>query len=606
MYAYHGRTIQVDLSSKTLSNRVFDEAWARRFLGGRGFAARMLLDETVKGVDPFGPENKLLFMTGPLAGTPIGGSSRFMASGKSPLTGIFGESYCGGNFAPALKKAGYDGIVVEGSADTPVALIIDDGRVHIEDAKNLWGKDVLETIDFFQQRYPKSAVAAIGKAGENGVRFANIMTENGTAGRTGLGAVMGSKRLKAIVVRGKRKIAVQNPEKLNRLVKENNRIITKGWGTVLKEIGTGAAMELYSEMGVLPTKNFHLGLFDKVERISAKRMIDTLVVKRKACPYCPIGCRREVQVKDGPFGSVSPRYGGPEYETLAAFGSLCLNDDLDAIASANQLCNAYGMDTISMGVCIAFTMECFEKGGVTEKDVGFPVRWGDPHALIRLVQMTARREGFGDLLADGVRQAAERIGRGSERYAVHVKGLEIPMHEPRGKKGLGISYAAAPRGGNHLEGFHDTFFANKDSCPELGITEALDPFTLAGKPEWVKRAEDFSSFQNSLILCSFTVRTYGPQRNIGLILEMLNAATGWDVSLEEALSMGERNLNLARSFSVREGIARHDDRLPDVFSLPIPEGACKGQSIAAGEMDKALNEYYRCRGWSSAGVPSVS
>ena len=606
MNAYHGKFLRINLSNREVSYRPFDEGWARAFLGGRGFGAKIMLEETEKGVDPLGEKNKLIFMTGPLAGIPVGGSSRFVVVSKSPLTGCFGESYCGGNFAPEIKKAGIDGIIIEGKSEDKVAVVIDGAHVKIQEVPELWGKETLETRRSLLARLGKKfTTVSIGPAGENLVNFANIMSDNGTAGRTGLGAVMGSKNLKIIAVRGDAKVRIAEDARLKELINQNTKIITTGWGEVLKRIGTGATMDVFSEMGILPTKNFNLGLFKNVATIHASRMIETMVVKRKACRYCPIGCRREVEIREGPFSPVIPEYGGPEYETLASFGSLCMNDNLESIAFANQLCNAYGMDTISTGVVVAFTMDCFEKGILSEKDVGFPVRWGDPNAIVRLIQMIARREGLGNLLAEGVKKASEKIGKDTFRFAAHVKGLEIPMHEPRGKKGMAISYAAAPRGANHLEGFHDTFFMSENPAPELGITKPLDPFTLLDKPKLVKKVEDLSSFQNSLILCSFTVRTIGAERNVDLIVNIVKAATGWDFSLDEALEIGARNYDLARVFSVREGISRKDDVLPEIFSYPIPEGNSKGQRILRDEMDEALTAYYACRGWTSDGAPKI-
>ncbi|MGQ9631093.1 MAG: aldehyde ferredoxin oxidoreductase family protein [bacterium] len=610
MLGYSGRILRVNLSAGKVSVDELDEGKARKFLGGRGLGARILFDEVPAGADPLGPENRLIFAMGPLAGTYAPGSGRFAVVGKSPLTGGFGEAYTGGFFAHELKYAGYDGIVVEGKSPKSVYIHIMDDKVEIRDASHIWGREVADverTIrDELGDRDYK--IASIGLAGENLVRFACIINDTDrAAGRTGLGAVMGSKNLKAIAVRGTGGVKVADPEGFRKhAITDIAKIKAHPWlGGSLSELGTSGGVEGLDEMGILPTRNWGAGTFKYANRISGTAMKNTILLGHRACQACPIGCTRVVEVKGGPFGGVRPEYGGPEYETVAALGSLCWNNNLEAIALANQMCNAYGMDTISTGSVIAFAMDCFEGGLLTEKDVGFRLAWGDPQAIVKLVGLIAKREGIGDLLAEGTRKAAQKIGGDAPKLAVEVKGLEMGMHEARGKKGLGISYATAPRGADHMEGFHDPAYTKDNAAPELGIVKGMDRFTLEGKPKAVCAVENYNSFIDSLPICSFMSLPIAGIKNTDEITGMLAAATGWnDLTFEEEIAIGERNYNLARAFTVREGGGRADDRLPWKMSKPLPEGASKDQIISQKDLAEALREYYKIRGWTKDGVPS--
>jgi len=613
MHGYAGRWLRVDLSSGRSWVEPLDEIRARRYLGGRGMAARILVDEVPKGCDPLGPENRLVFAMGPLAGTFAPGSGRFVVAAKSPATDGFGEAYTGGFVAHELKYAGYDGIVVHGTAPEMVYLSIVNDRVGIRPATHLAGRGTLEVEGAIKGELGdcETRIISIGLAGEKRVRYACVMNDTDrAAGRTGLGAVMGAKNLKAIAIRGTGQVTLADPKRFRECaLADLAKIRTHPWlgdnPASAGALGTAGGVEDLSAAGILPTRNWETGTWAYANRISGTAMKNTMLLGHRACEACPVGCTRVVQVSGGPFGGVRPEYGGPEYETVAAFGSLCENRDLEAIALLNQRCNVYGLDTISAGTVIAFAMECFEQGILTEREMGFRLDWGDAPAMVRLLDMIARREGIGDLLAEGTRRAAAAIGRGAPDLAVEVKGLEFGMHEARGKKGLALSYATAPRGADHMEGFHDPSLAVPNAWPELGVTETMDRFTLEGKPRVVRLAEDYSSFINSLPLCSFMSLTVGGIRNTDEISGMLAAATGWtDVTLAEEMAIGERAYNLARAFTVRESGGRADDRLPAKLARRLRDGASREQIISEQNFQPALQEYYRLRGWSETGTPS--
>jgi len=613
MHGYSGQWLRVDLGSGKSWTEPVDDTRARRYVGGRGMGARILLDEVPSGCDPFGPENRLIFAMGPLAGTFAPGSGRFVVVGKSPATDGFGEAYTGGFVAHELKYAGYDGIAVQGAAAELVYLSIVNDRVEIRPAKHLAGRGTLEVEEAIKKELgdPETRIISIGLAGEKRVRYACVMNDTDrAAGRTGLGAVMGAKNVKAVAIRGTGRVTLADPKKFREFALANLAKIRKHpWlgdsPTSAGALGTAGGVEDLASAGILPTRNWETGTWEYADRISGTAMKNTILIGHRACESCPVGCTRVVQVPGGPFGGVRPEYGGPEYETVASFGSLCENRDLEAIALLNQRCNAYGLDTISAGSAIAFAMECFEKGLLTEREIGFPLPWGDAPAMVRLLDMIAKREGVGDLLAEGARRAAAALGRGAPDLSVDVKGLELGMHEARGKKGLALSYATAPRGADHMEGFHDPSLAVPNAWPELGITEAMDRFTLEGKPRVVRLAEDYTSFINTVPLCSFMSLAVGGIRNTEEITGMLAAATGWtDLTLAEEMAIGERAYNLARAFTVRESGGAADDRLPAKLARRLREGASREQIISNQDLRPALQEYYRLRGWSETGTPT--
>jgi aldehyde:ferredoxin oxidoreductase len=615
MYGYAGRLLRVDLSSGKTWAEPLEDATARRYLGGRGLGARILMDEVPAGCDPMGPDNRLVFAMGPLAGTFAPGSGRYVVLAKSPATGGFGEAYTGGFVAHELKYAGYDGIVVQGTAAEKVYLSVTKDRVDIRPAAKLAGLGTLETEQRIKDETGDidTRIVSIGLAGEKGCRFACVMNDTDrAAGRTGLGAVMGAKNLKAIAIRGTGKVQLADPKAFREHALANlARMKRHPWlndspGSA-RTLGTAGGVEDLSNMGILPTRNWETGAWEHANRISGTAMKNSILIGHRACEACPVGCTRVVRVTEGPFGGVRPEYGGPEYETVASMGSLCENTSLEAIALLNQRCNVYGLDTISAGSAIALAMECFEKGLLTKKDIGFPLPWGDAPAMLKLLDMIAKREGIGDLLAEGVQRAAAKIGRGAQDLAVEVKGLELGMHEARGKKGLGISYATAPRGADHMEGFHDPMISAPNAYREIGVTEAMDRFQLEGKARPVRLAEDYTSFINSLPICSFMCLTVAGLRNTAEITGMLAAATGWsDLTLEEEMAIGERAYNLARAFTIRESGGKADDRLPAKLGKSLRDGASKGQVFGKREFAHALSEYYVERGWSKDGTPTAA
>ena len=593
MQSLYGKYLDVDLSSRTIREYAVPEAWQRVHVGGRGVAARILLEELPQQVDPFGLENILVFATGPFQGTGMVGAGRHAVLGVSPKTGRVADSYAGGFFGHELARTGYDGILIRGLSETPVVLALVDGEATIEAADDLWGRGTGEVDGALRSRVPKSHVCSIGVAGENLVHQACIISDRSrSAGRPGLGAVMGAKRLKAIVVRGDREKTLHDPERFTReraaYAAANLHEGAKQFG----EYGTAGGVTWLSEQGILPTKNFQEGTFDEAEAIGGVRMHDTILVGRETCAGCPIRCKRVVETTfEG--RSVRREFGGPEYETVAAFGSLCLNADLDAIAMANQLCNDLGVDTISAGVTIAFLMEASEKGRIDEA-----IPWGDGSAIVRLVGEIARREGIGGRVADGLVPFAEEMGAD---YAMAIKGVEIPMHEPRGKQGLGLSYATAPRGATHMEGMHDTALAGDCPSPEIGVTHAYDRFSLDDKAEVAVTFEHLRSFDNSLVLCCFTTNSTGERYNYGQIRSLLEAATGLTVDATEMLRIGERNMALMRLLSGRLGHRMAEDTLPTRFFEPLPRGGSAGHAVDAQSLKKAIAQMYRLRGYDEYG-----
>ncbi|MCL5108551.1 MAG: aldehyde ferredoxin oxidoreductase family protein [Chloroflexi bacterium] len=611
MYGFAGKILRVDLSKRTLREEPLDAAVARTYVGGRGLGARIMFEELAPGIDPLGPDNNVIFATGPVTGTAIPGNTRFIVLGKSPLTGLFGESNCSGSFGRELKKAGYDAVVVGGKAETPAYLWINDGRAEIRDAGHLWGKTTGETDDALKQEVgdKRAWVACIGPAGERLVKYAAILSDkHKAAGRTGLGAVMGAKNLKAVVARGTGEVPVAQPEKVKGLARWMNRDRHANPGAQqLATYGTSGGIPGLQAQGILPTKNFQSGVFAGAEKISGQALARTILTGTIRCEGCPIPHHRQVDLKDSPYGPIDGRYGGAEYETVAAFGSLCLIDDLVAINAANQLCNAYGIDTISAGVVVAWAMECYEKGILSAKDLGgVAARWGDGRAVLALLEQIGRREGGGDLLAEGVRAAAQRVGQGSAEFAMHVRGLELALHDPRGKKGLTLIYtAASPRGACHTEAAHDTSFERPNAVPEAGIVAPLDRLAVEGKGELMRKACDLHTALNSLSLCQQVIEPAMGRFTLSTVVEIVAAITGWeDLTAAEVLAMGERANNLARAWNVREGSDRRDDVLPARFREGLPEGGSAGETVSLEDQDRLLDDFYAACGWTEDGVPS--
>lgn len=589
MRGYAGKILRVNLSNRMIREEEIDYDLARKFIGGRGLGSKFLFDEIDHKIDSFDEKNKLIMITGPLTATlaPTGG--RYMVVTKSPLTGAIACSNSGGYFGAELKFAGYDALIIEGRSEKAVYLWIKDGKVEIRDAERLRMKSTHQTEDIIREETdPDAKIASIGPAGEKLVRFSCIINDkHRAAGRSGVGAVMGSKNLKAVAVRGTRGIKVYDPDGFMKAVMAANEkiyaspVTSKG----LPTYGTAILVNIINECGLFPTNNFQSGVFDGAKKISGETMTDTILIKNKACFACSIGCGRVTEVKSGEFIGKGE---GPEYENIFGLGSCIGVSDLEAIAKANYLCNEFGIDPISAGATISCAMELFEKGYIDEKTAGFPLRFGDAKTLIKLIGMIGRREGFGDILAEGSYRIAERFGH--PEFSITVKRQELAAYDPRGAKGMGLGYATSNRGACHLRSY--------TISPEiLGLPEKLDPFTIEGKHNWVKGFQDFTSVIDSTGLCIFSTFAIGQKE----ILNLLNTATGFNYTADEISIIGERIWNLERLFNIHCGFTRKDDTLPPrLLTEPLPSGAAKGQVV---ELQPMLERYYEVRGWDENGIP---
>ena len=598
-----GKVLRVDLTAKTLKEESIPEDVARKYLGGKGYAVYMLYQylkeyeaEGISPADinPLGPENVLIFATGPgtgVAGFPSSGRYHVMAL-KSPLTGSIGSANSGGEWGPFLKFAGFDAIIIEGASEKPVYLAVVNGSAEIRDASDLWGKSVLDTTRILKRRVGgiNTSVACIGPAGENLVYMACIMNdEHRAAGRTGLGAVMGSKKLKAIVVSGQEKVPIAEPERFKEISRRCLDSLRKNsvTGEGLPTYGTAILVNVINTAGALPYKNWQSGVNPDAEKISGETLAETYLVKRRACWGCPIGCGRVTSVKSGPFQILNTE--GPEYESIWALGSSTGVKDLDAVVKANHYCNEFGMDPISLGSTIAAAMELNEKGYIPKEDLqGLDLRFGNSAALVEAVWRTAYKAGFGKYLALGSKRLCEIYGH--PEISMSVKGLEMPAYDPRGIKGIGLNYATANRGGCHVTGY--------TVSPEvLGIPEKIDPLTPEGKAKWVKIFQDLTCVVNSTVNCLFVTFALGAKD----YAELLTAVTGWNLTEQEILKIGERIYNLERVILNKYGFDGKDDTLPKrLLEEPMPEGPAKGQVV---ELEKMKEEYYKLRGWVN-GIPT--
>lgn len=607
-YGYNRKILRVDLDSGSIGIEEPHETLYRRYLGGGTFALYYLLNELQPKSDPLGPANVLIFSGSVISGTPAVGLSRFSVAAKSPLTGGFGEAEAGGWWIPELKGAGFDAIVIKGKADRPVYLWVHDDQAEIRNATHLWGKFPKETQDDIRRELgdDRIRIALIGPAGEKLSRVACIINELKHAnGRTGLGAVMGSKNLKAIAVRGSKRMEGADGEAVQRLSRHLKDIYEEPYFSI-GNLGTSRVTSMFSEQGILPTLNFRVGSFKGAEAISGETMSKTILVRRGTCYGCFVRCKREVQVGEPYF--VDPIYGGPEYETVAAFGSMCGIDDLKAISKANQICNEYGLDTISTGCLIAFAMECYENGILTQRETdGLELRFGSVEAMIQLTESIGKREGLGDILAEGILQAAEKFGKGAKDFAIHVKGMPVPLHEPRGKIGVGLGYAVSAIGPDHMEFPHDPWWATEAGITllqPLGVLEPVDVFDIGPKKvRLFVYLQQYWDLLNTLGICMFTAKPFGPQ-TINGIVDYVKAVTGWDTSLFDLLKVAERHTHMARVFNLREGLTAKDDTLPARFFQPMEGGTLKGKKIDREEFSKALKLYYEMMGWESeTGIP---
>jgi aldehyde:ferredoxin oxidoreductase len=606
MNGYQGRMLIVDLTEGKILIESFDEQFARKYIGGVGFGTRLLYDRLAPHLDPLSPLNHLIFSTGPFSTVNFLGSTGISIVSKSPLTGLIGDSDFRGTYGRNLHSCGYDILMIKGKANTPVYIEIGDDSAEIKDAKNLWGKMTGEVQSILSQKIGKGAnILSIGPAGEHLVKYACISGDvQFFAGRLGMGAVMGSKNLKAILIKkGKKEIPIANHEGLKTLMRKVlHEIQHDGTCDALSKYGTWNVIGPGNVKGILPTKNFQKTTFEKVEQIDGEGLLKTIYAGKRACPGCPIGCRRVVK-GGGLYPEISQDYGGPQYETVAALGSTVLLGDPFAIAKANELCNLYGLDTISTGVTIAFAMECVDKSVLTKKDIGFDLKWGDPEGILKLIPMIALREGIGDMLAEGVKKVSEKIGKGSQEWGMHVKGLEIPMHDPRGKKGVGLGYATTTKGADHVTVLHDECFERENALPDLGFVKPMGRKEFQGKPLMAKKTQDlWGVIADVLPVCKFTM---SPPRPVtpDVLVSVLRFITGWDISLDEFLTVGERVFNLSRLFNVKEGVDRTYDTLPPRFAERLQEGGSAGEAITKQDLDKMLDEYYDFRGWSREGIP---
>jgi len=599
MYGWRGKILRVDLTRGEVQEENLDPQTAKDYIGGRGFGIRYLLRELDPTCDPLGSENILVMAAGPLTGTAAPTGARYMVTTKSPLTGAVTCSNSGGRFPAELKKAGFDMIIVQGRANEPIYLWIDSDRAELRPAKHLWGKTTHETdAALREETHAEARTTCIGPAGERLVRFSAIMNDKDrAAGRSGVGAVMGSKKLKGIAVRGEGEIPLYDRKAFRDLVEKLNkkfRDSLKGGQHPLRLHGTAVTVMATQNYGVLPTRNFQQGTFEGWEGIHGETLTRKFLVRPKACFSCPISCGRVTKVDDPVFKGEGE---GPEYETVYALGSDCGVGNLAAVTKANYLCNELGLDTITMGATIACAMELSERGYLPEADVGRKLRFGDAQALVDLTRMTGGREGFGDLLAEGSLRLAIRYGH--PELAMVAKGQEFAGYDPRGEQGMGLAYATSPVGASHMRG--DPAYIEL-----LGVPMLIDPLIWKDKGQLVKDWQDVFAIIDSAGLCVFfTVRNLvTPTRDIRPqgIMELLNAATGVGYDLDELVRAGERIFNAERIFLVRAGFSRKDDTLPPrMLKQPMPDGPGKGMVCHLEEM---LNEYYPVRGWTPEGIPT--
>ncbi len=594
---YTGKILRVDLDRLETRDEQPDENVLRDFIGGEGLGIKYLYDEVPPHADPLGPENRLIFMTGPVTGSLAPTSGRHCVITRSPLTGCETTAHAGGYWGTLLKLAGYDGVIVQGKASRPVYLFIDDGDPRLLEADGLWGRDVFQTDALIKDELHdrKVSVTAIGPAGEQLVPYASIQNDRQrSAARGGPGAVMGSKKLKAIAVRGTQSFEAAKPaayfssmNELIRLCKDD--VLT---GKLFPAYGITGVVDLMNEHGVLPTRNYQQGTFDRAHDISGQKMAETMLTRTRGCYCCTIHCTRLVNIPYGPY--FDTRGKGPDYDSMVAFGSQCGNDNMEAMARANLLCDQYGLDTVSTGATIAWAMELYERGIIDKNDTrGLDLSFGNHVAMVALVSKIATRMEFGAVLADGIAEAAKKIGKGAEKYMLEVKDLDLPGIEVRGSKGMALGYAVDNRGGDNLRPFAAAAECLGFRSKELPMPESFDPLSEAGKAGWLVPAQDYAVAVNSLVCCMFTIIGYAVEPSH--YARQLSAITGFDYDGPALLRAGERTWNLQRAFNAREGFTRKQDRLPRRLTAePEPTGPAKGSTV---HLEPMLDEYYRVRGW---------
>ena len=590
MNGWHGKLLRVNLTAGTCEIEALNAKWAKEFLGGRGLASKYLVEEVAADVDALSPQNKLIMAAGPLTGTYGAANGRYMVVTKSPLTGTIASSNSGGYFPCELRYAGFDMIIFEGKAKYPSYLQVFNDRVELVGAVHLWGKSTQETEDAILAEFHGDAkVACIGPAGENQVHFANIMNDkHRAAGRSGVGAVMGSKNLKAVAVRGTGGVKIANQKAFREAAIEAYGMLKENpvSGQGLPALGTPVLVNVINQFGALPTRNFQQDTFEGAEAISGEALVASYLKRNKGCMGCVIGCGRVTGLKGSRFSGDGE---GPEYETLWAMGASCGIDDLAAITKANYICNEYGMDTITAGATIACAMELFEKGLISQDEIGMPLKFGDADALVKLIEMTGKKEGFGAKIALGSYRLAESYG--APELSMSVKKQEFPAYDGRGMQGMALNYATSNRGACHVRGYLVS--------PEiLGLPEKLDPQATDGKATWTKIFQDFTAVVDSVGVCLFTTFAIGvPQ-----FAKFCTAATGVEFSDEDLLEVGDRIYNLERVFNLAAGVDPSQDTLPKrLLEDPITDGPLKGE---VAKLDQMLPEYYEQRGWSIKGIPS--
>lgn len=596
VHGYAGEILKINLSASKIFKQMISEDFYSKYLGGNGFGARLLYTELKPETDPLGSENILIFATGPLNGTMIPMASKLCAVSKSPLTGTFMDGFCSGRFGCELKYAGYDIMVIEGKADKPVYLFIDDDVIHMRDATHLWGKDTITTQTIIKEELKDKSipVACIGPAGENLVRYACIITEHRAFGSGGLGAIMGSKNLKAIAVRGTKLISVYNTEQLEKFVQRIiEKIVTEPAAQVLSKYGTAILVSVLQHIGGLPTKNWQTGIFPDSNAISAEVLIDKYTQKNLSCFACMIPCGHYSIVKEGSYKGALTN--GPEFQTIGVFGPLIGNNRLDAIIQADRLCDEYGIGQISAGVCIAFAMECYERGLITKKDTdGIELRFGNYEAMLELLRKITYREGIGNILAEGAKRASAIFGKDTEEYAIHIKGMEMSCFCPRVLKTQSIGFAVSSKGPSHNE------VRITAECGKLISIEELE----SGLGYLAKELMDWSAIANSLIWCLSAERILGIRLS-DEITEMLKFTTGFDFNKMELINIAERIHCMERAFNIREGFGRKDDAIPKRFLKDaIPEGPAMGTKVNKEKLEAAIDKYYTAMGWDREGRPT--
>ena len=610
LYGYAGRILRINLNEKKFKIEVLDPDDAREYLGGAGLAAKILYEELPKGIDPLSEDNKLVFATGPLTATAAPGSGSVDLCFKSPLTGIWGESRSGSDWGPALRKAGYDLLIVEGKADTPTYLIVNNDKIKFESAESLRGLTSYDKTSFLKKKLGNDfEIASIGPAGENVVLYSSVMFGDGSraAGRTGAGALMGSKNLLAIVVKGSGKIPVAKRDEFYTVCrKSSQKLLSDPDNLGFKLNGTTGDLGKCDEAGDWPTKNWRSNSWGKGEKLYEEFKKNNLVSSHGCYKGCILFCGRIAKVDSGKWKT--PAHEGSEYESISAFTSFIMNDDMDAAVHATYLCNAYGLDTISAGAAIAFAMECYERGILTKSDFdGLDMSWGNMDSTVKMIEKIAKRDGIGDVLANGVKRAAQTIGKNSEEFAIHVKGLEGAAHDPRSGKALALTYGAGNIGMSHIhpiEGMAYDAYKVDFGLISYGLKDPneVDRFDEAGKGFASKILHDFGIIPDVIGLCKFYIYAGLTPDDVS---EQISALTGWKIDGHELLKIGERVYNLQRMFNVREGISRKDDQLPKrVKSIPEFGKYSKVQESAIKDYDAMLDEYYEARGWNKNGIPT--